>query len=478
MSTPSATEVLQALCDPDSWFPRATPITELPPDPGYAAQISAAREKSGQDESIAWGTGTIAGQPVVLIVGDFAFLAGSIGYDAAERIIAGFEFATREGLPVIGAPISGGTRMQEGTPAFLRMAAIAAVVAEHQAAGLPYLTYLRHPTTGGVFATWGSLGQITFAQPGALIGFLGPRVYEEVSGEPFPAGVQTSENLHRHGLVDAVVELVDLRPTVVSALTVWSSRLPTSVGRPVPAQPGAASPWERILTTRAESRPGFADLLALATDVVPLNGTGQGEPTPGLAVCLARLNGAGVVLVGQDRADQRRGELIGPWSLRTARRGMALAQAWGLPLITVVDTPGAELSAAAEEGAMAGEIARCLVELSQLTVPTASVLLGEGTGGGALALLPTDYVIATQNAWLTPLPPEGAAAIVHRDATRAPELAAQQHITAEDLTAVGAVDLTVTEDGDWIATVASALTDWLAAPTPKDRQRWRSLNRL
>ena len=138
-------------------------------------------------------------------MGEFGFLAGSIGRAAADRLVAAVERATAEGLPLLAAPVSGGTRMQEGTPAFVQMVRISAAVAAHKAAGLPYLVYLRHPTTGGVMASWGSLGHVTVAEPGALVGFLGPRVYEALYGKPFPEGVQTAENLYAHGIIDAVL---------------------------------------------------------------------------------------------------------------------------------------------------------------------------------------------------------------------------------------------------------------------------------
>ena len=153
------------------------------------------------------GEGTVFGRRVALVACEFDFLAGSIGVAAAERITAAVQRATAERLPLLASPSSGGTRMQEGTVAFLQMVKIAAAVELHKRAHLPYLVYLRHPTTGGVFASWGSLGHVTAAEPGALVGFLGPRVYEHLYGEPFPAGIQTAENLHRHGVIDGVVPL-------------------------------------------------------------------------------------------------------------------------------------------------------------------------------------------------------------------------------------------------------------------------------
>ena len=136
--------------------------------------------------------------------------------------------------------------MQEGTVAFLQMVKIAAAVELHKRAHLPYLVYLRHPTTGGVFASWGSLGHVTAAEPGALIGFLGPRVYEHLYGEPFPPGIQTAENLHRHGVIDGVVPLEALRSTLDRTLKV--------VADPPEAPPPAARAPSRCPTCRRGSR--------------------------------------------------------------------------------------------------------------------------------------------------------------------------------------------------------------------------------
>ena len=148
----------------------------------YAAELAAAADKSGVDEAVITGEGTISGRRVAVVVGEFRFLAGSIGVAAAERLVDAIERATLEGLPLLAGPASGGTRMQEGTIAFLSMVKITNAVVAHKRAGLPYLVYLRHPTTGGVFASWGSLGHVTVAEPGSLIGFLGPRVFEAIYG--------------------------------------------------------------------------------------------------------------------------------------------------------------------------------------------------------------------------------------------------------------------------------------------------------
>ena len=355
---------------------------------------------------------------------------------------------------MLASPVSGGTRMQEGTVAFLQMVKLSGAVAAHKAAGLPYLVYLRSPTTGGVLASWGSLGHFTVAEPGALIGFLGPRVYQALYGEPFPEGVQTAENLYAHGLLDAVRGAVRAArhraPGAERAAGApVSHRRPGTADRDVAAAAAEEDAWTSITRSRRPERPGVRKLLRIAaTDVTPLNGTGTGEVDPGILLALARFDGAPCVLLGQDRVGQTSDTPLGPAALREARRGMRLAAELQLPLVTVIDTPGAALSKEAEEGGLAGEIARCLADLVTIDAPTVSVLLGQGTGGGALALVPADRVIAARHGWLSPLPPEGASAIVHRNTSHAAEMAAEQGVRAGDLMRAGIVDRIVDERPD------------------------------
>jgi acetyl-CoA carboxylase carboxyl transferase subunit beta len=424
-------------------------VTERDPaeiSPEYLAELTAAREKTGLTESVITGKGTIRGIAVAVVVGEFAFLAGSIGVAAASRIMKAFERATQEKLPLIAAPVSGGTRMQEGTVAFLQMVGITGSVTAHRKAGLPYLVYLRHPTTGGVFASWGSLGHVTVAEPGALIGFLGPRVYEALHGEPFPEGVQTSENLFAHGLIDAVLppeKLADMAARALNVLTAPREGLVVVEEVPIETLQNETA-WTSILRSRQSDRPGVRSILRYgANSVVPLHGTSEGETGPGMMLALAKFGEAPAVVLAQDRA--HRNVALGPGALREARRGMHLADELGLPLVTIIDTGGAALSRESEERGLAGEIARSLADQLELRAPVICLLLGQGSGGGALAILPADRVLAAENAWLSPLPPEGASVIVHRNKDRADEMAEAQGVKARDLMANGIVDRIIAE---------------------------------
>lgn len=482
MATISARELIDSVLDEGTFRPWDAPAEHPGADPGYAAALARAAERTGLDEAVLSGEGTVAGRRVAVICSEFGFLAGSVGAATARRLILAIERATAEALPLLLSPASGGTRMQEGTPAFAMMVSITAAVARHKDARLPFLVYLRHPTTGGVLASWGSAGHLTFAEPGALLGFLGPRVVELTTGEPMPEGVQTAEHLHERGIIDGVLAPAQLRAAVLRTIEVL---LPAGPAEPAaadpPAEPDGRDPWAALLRTRDPARPGAGAVLArLAGDWVPLSGTGDGWRDDAIRAGLTRVGGRPVVLIAQDRHAQPPlgPDPMGPGSLRFAQRAIRLAEALAIPVVTLIDTPGAELSRHAEEHAMAGEIARTLTALLDARVPTVSVILGQGCGGGALALLPADRCLAMHDGWLSPLPPEGASAIVHRDVDHAAEMLAAQGAGAEALLARGVCDALLAEPADpgllpdrVLAAVAAALRELADRPGEAGRER-------
>ncbi|PZF83619.1 carboxyl transferase domain-containing protein [Jiangella anatolica] len=457
-----AHDVIEAVVDDGTFESWDVPSDAPEADVEYAATLARARARSGADEAVVTGLGQVAGYPVVLIVSEFDFLAGSIGVAAADRIVAALARATRSGLPVLASTASGGTRMQEGTPAFVRMLDVSAAVARHRAAGFPYIAHLRHPTTGGVMASWGALGQITLAEPGALLGFLGPRVTEMLTGSALPEGVQTAANLAARGLVDALTPVSELRrllTTILGALRGVPTRMSGPAARQPVAAPEPVDAWASVELTRRSDRVTLSELYRNGVAaLVPLAGTGHGRPA--IHVSLAGVRGIPCVLVAQDR---RSDQPIRPHDLRAAQRAMTLAEEWRLPLLTVIDTPGADLSAEAENGGLAFTIAQCTADLLTLTAPSVALLLGQGAGGAALALLGAQQVIATEHAWLAPLAPEGASAIVHRDTAHAPDLARRQKIDATHLFVSGVVDQIVPEPPGQTPDDLAAAVTWAAA---------------
>lgn len=456
----TARGLLDLVLDEGSFESWDQPVDHTGLDPAYQQELAAAAERAGTDESVLTGRGLMHGRPVAVLVNEFRFLAGSIGQAAAQRIVSAVRRATAEGIPLLATTASGGTRMQEGTPAFVHMVDISRAIMDHRAAGLPYLVYLRHPTTGGVFASWGSLAHVTVAEPGALIGFLGPKVYELMEGKPFPPNVQTAENLADRGIIDAVVLPDELPLLVDRALSLLiDPPLPQTRELRTGEVTRRRSAWDSIQITRGRHRAGVREVLRYGSDAtLRLQGTEKGERDSAMIVAMARIDGQPCIVIGQDRTTQTRFKPMGPAALREARRGMRLANELRLPLVSFIDTPGAELSPEAEQGAIAGEIARCISWMSTMRVPTVSVILGQGCGGGALALLPADVVIAAENAWLSPLPPEGASAIVHGDLDHAAEMAEAQRVSAIDLYENGTVHHIVAEpEGDTPELLARAI---------------------
>lgn len=466
----SAHDYLREVVDPESFESWDLPVT-LPEDVDYAAAASRARARTGVDESVVTGRARIGGHGVAVVVGEFGFLGGSVGQATVNRIVRALRRARDERLPVLAAPASGGTRMQEGTPAFAGMLDLTAAVVELKEAGLPYIVHLRHPTTGGVLASWGSLGHVTWAEPRALVGFLGPGVYRALHGRSFPDHVQTAENLERCGIVDGVRSAGEVRREVAVLLDHVTASIPPSTGVLDDWVPGPSyDGWKSICLSEEPGRPGARELLAWqASDVVPLSGTGEGEPGDRLLACIATLAGTSCLVIAQDRRAQQELGPLGPGDLRAARRLVRLADDLRLPLVTVVDTPGADLSVAAEEGALAGEMARLLADLSVRRVPSVAVLLGQGCGGAALAMMSADRVVAAENSWLSPLPLAGASTILHGHPDCAPTLALAQRVGAAHLRADGIVDIVVAEPrpaheqpGAFCADIAAAVVHALA----------------
>ena len=192
--------------------------------PGYHAKLEKARSQTGLREAVITGTCRIDGMKTVLGVMDNRFLMGSMGSAVGEKVTRAIEYATKNRLPIVFFSTSGGARMQEGILSLFQMAKTSAAIARHNEAGLFYLSILTNPTTGGVTASFASLGDIILAEPGALIGFAGPRVIEQTIREALPEGFQRAEYLKEHGFVDQVVERKDMRKTIALLLKIHQRR--------------------------------------------------------------------------------------------------------------------------------------------------------------------------------------------------------------------------------------------------------------
>jgi acetyl-CoA carboxylase carboxyl transferase beta subunit/acetyl-CoA carboxylase carboxyl transferase alpha subunit len=414
----------------------------------YEHQIAAAQEATGLLEAVVTGRARLMGRRVVLVVFDFRFLGGSMGSVVGEKVARAFDLARKERVPAIVVCSSGGARIQEGMVALFQMAKTALLAARLREQGVPLIVVLSDPTMGGVLASFASLGDVILAEPHARVSFVGPRVHEKAIGDAAPPG--TAEFALKHGTIDAIVERQNLR-LVLGHLTgmlrtpeLRSGRRGRSPDRVAPV--GEDRPvWETVELARRADRPSGRELLAGVFDeVLELHGDRVGEDDDSIAAAIARLAGRVVVVVAQDRRSAGGGRTRAS-GYRKAQRAFTLAERFNLPLITLVDTPGAATDAEAEASGITAAVAESLARLSRLRTQVISVVVGEGGSGGALALSTGDRLLMFENAIFSVIGPEAASTILYRDAAHAHELAAMLKLTAADLLRLRIVDRIVME---------------------------------
>jgi acetyl-CoA carboxylase carboxyl transferase subunit beta len=419
----------------------------------------------GDDESLAAARVSVRGHRVVAMWCRFDVAAGTLSVAAGQRLSEAIDAAIADRVPVVAVANSGGARMQEGTRAFVQMIVATRAVRRLRDAGLCLVVYLADPTTGGVFASWASLGHVTFAEPAATIGFTGPRV-AEVIGEPIePARNQTAEGLFANGQVDAIVAPTDLAAAVANVLDVVAAPDSSAVAAPTEVEDGPTG-WDAVVASRQEGRSRVADeLFARSTAIVELSGDRSGAVDEGVRIAMCRLAGRRVMLIAH-RDPSSRPTAAG---LRSAQRAMHVAEELGLSVVTVIDTPGAHLSGEQEREGFAGEIARSIDTLTSLSVPTVAVVAGQGSGGAALAWMAADRVLAASDGWVAPIAPEAASVIVHRDTDHAGELADQQQVSAIELRKQGIVSA-VYDAGDLADAVLATLDELTSSPRERRRR--------
>lgn len=416
---------------------------------GYTEKVKALREKTGLDEAVVTGKATICGYPVVIGVCDGRFMMASMGHAVGEKITRAVERATEERLPVVLFTCSGGARMQEGIISLMQMAKTSAALKRHSDAGFLYIPVLTDPTTGGVTASFAMLGDIILAEPGALIGFAGPRVIEQTIGQKLPEGFQRAEFLLEHGFVDRIVTRDEMKEILGQILKMHAvtdekkeecpekkkeNRKNTSAGKE------NVSAWERVLKSREKERPVGKDYIdRLFTDFVELHGDRYYKDDPAVVGGIAYFHGKAVTVIAQCKGKttkenlERNFAMPSPEGYRKALRLMKQAEKFQRPVICFVDTPGAFCGMEAEERGQGEAIARNLYEMSTLKVPVLSIVIGEGGSGGALALAVADEVWMMENAVYSVLSPEGFASILWKDSKRASEAAGVMRLTAADL---------------------------------------------
>jgi acyl-CoA carboxylase subunit beta len=439
--------------DISTWDPLG--FTDLRP---YSDRLAEAMRQSGETEAVVYGAAEIHGHPVVIAAMEFAFMGGSMGARTGEKITRSAELALQARIPLVIVCASGGARMQEGVLSLLQMARTAQAMARLHEAGILTICVLTDPTFGGVSASFAMLGGVVLAEPGALVGFAGPRVIAQTIRQALPDGFQTSEFLLRHGLIDDVVPRAELRPLLGRLLRMHAPDGPRGVP---PGQhmadyaepaPSSRDPWDVVRLAREVERPTTLDYLREGfDDFVELHGDRANGDDPAIVTGVATLGGRSLVVIGHQKGHTTR-ELVArnfgmphPEGYRKALRMMDYAERYGLPVLTLIDTAGAFPGIEAEQRGQSNAIAEIIMRSSQLRVPIVSVVTGEGGSGGALALATGDLLLMLENSFYSVISPEGCAAILWRTASAAPDAARSMRLTADDLYRMGIADAIVAE---------------------------------
>jgi acetyl-CoA carboxylase carboxyl transferase subunit beta len=485
----SAPERIASLLDAESFV--ETDAQMEPHDPlhfmsrsrPYTEKVVEEQRRTGLNEAVISGTGRIAGHALALAVMDFRFIGGSMGSVVGEKITRAIELAQEKRLPLLIVSASGGARMQEGIFSLMQMAKTSVALTHLSQAHIPFLSLLTDPTMGGVTASFAMQGDVILAEPGALVGFAGPRVIEQFLHQKLPDDADTSEFLLAHGMIDAVVPRPLLRSTLLHLLDCYSvQRQPGAQGQLLAAQgeqqraltlhqqmpaclkgkrhtrpleievqqgekQPAFRPWEHIHLARQKDRPQTLDYISLmCKSFFELRGDRRYGDDLAIRGGVATFGERTIMVVGHQKGrdlEQRHACHAGmahPEGYRKAQRLMRLAEKFGFPVVCLIDTPGAFPGLEAEQRGQAQAIAESLTIMATLRVPIVAVVIGEGGSGGALALGLADRVLMLEHSIYTVASPEAAASILWRDGTLASQAAEAMRITAVDLLQLGVID--------------------------------------
>ncbi|MGH2978152.1 MAG: carboxyl transferase domain-containing protein [Solirubrobacterales bacterium] len=400
--------------------------------PGYQEQLRAAEARSGETESVVVAEGTVGGRRVTLVGFNFDFLGGSMGEATGERIAQAFAHSRTRRQPLVSLVASGGARMQEGMRSLVQMQRLAAACAEARTEGIPHISVVRNPTTGGVWVSLASTADVILGVTGANVSFAGSRVRGDAGEEsrPFTAGGKQAS-----GFIDAETSAEQLPAMLDRYIALLGDRAepaPCPVPDMLAVQAPPATGWQAVQRARSEDRPrALAYLDRYFTERVQISGDRAGGKDEGMLCGFGRRDGRTVAYAAQT------GSRNSAAGFRTATRLFRLAERLRIPILTLIDTPGAEHTAAAEQAGIGTAIGETFVAVSELSVPVTSLVIGEGGSGGALALAAPGRLWATPDSYFSVIAPEGAAAILFRDSSRAADAADNLRLGPADLVALG-----------------------------------------
>jgi acetyl-CoA carboxylase carboxyl transferase subunit beta len=448
----SARRRIGLLADPKTF--RETNRSYIALDPisfskDYRRRVLEEQKRTGLSDAVITGTVRIGGNRAVLAVIDFRFLGGTIGSVVGEKLALAFELAARRRRPMVVVVAGGVARLQEGPLALAQIAKIAAAQRRLTAARVPLICLLASPTTGAAYAGFASLADYIVAEPGALVGYASARTAGRATRSRMTADAHTAEGQLHGGMIDAVVERNQQRELLSTLIALFANRrrvkLEKDDEKDSRGEKVEAGAWHEVQMSRHAERPTARDYIGLmAKRFVEFRGDRIASDDATVICGVGEIAGEAVIVVGQQATDGQ-GPWIGAAGFRKARRAMQFAARFEMPLVTLIDTPGAYAGMDAEASGLGHAIASCTATMTDLPTPTVAAIIGEGGGEAALALGVADRALMLEHATFSVVTPERAAEMLYRDREKVEEAAEALRMTARECKALKVVDVIVSE---------------------------------
>ena len=449
----TARERIESLADAESFREINRSVSSLDPlsfssRGSYKQRIFRDQRRTGLTEAVVTGRCSISGAPVMMIALDFGFMGGTMGCVVGEKIALALEQAAKRNLPVIAVITSGGARFQEGVLSLMQMAKTSIATVQLARKGLPFVVVLANPATGQTYASFASLADIIVAEPEAIVGFSSVRSLQEAADDPIPSSSQTAETHLRNGLIDGIVDRSKLRTLLAVILDNLGRQYRLTSAEKGPKQtiePHKTDAWDYVQLARHEDRPTSSDYIrSMLGNFVEIHGDRASADDESVICGFGQLGGQTIMAIGQERS-RAAGRGVSPGGFRKAQRAFDMAEKFKLPIVTLIDSTGPDVSLEAEEHGLGSAIATTIARISGVRAPTIAVVIGEGGSEAALAFGVTDRVLMMENAIYSTISPEGAAGLIYQDEGRADEVAESLKLTAHDCREYGIVDLLVQE---------------------------------
>ena len=421
----------------------------------YDDQLAESQDRTGLTEAAVTGTCRIDGINVMLVVLDYGFMGGSMSSVVGEKVALAFEHATRRGLPVVALVTGGGARTQEGVLSLMQMAKTVTAVNRLRETSVPFIAVLANPSTGQAYGSFANLADIIIAEPGSVVGLAPIRTTVEATGRPLSPDVHTAEYHLQQGLLDSVVDREELRDRLSQLLKLLVEPEAIRLGRRAVSrlQPIAAEDTETLASLHAATHDERPDALYymrhILDDFFEICGDRVSSDDRTVVGGIGRLRGHPVAAIGQQRSyshDTDRGRYhVHPGGLRKAQRVIGLAARFNLPLITLIDSQGADPRLESEEQGVGNAIARSLSMMLEAETPLVSVIIGEAGNEAALALGLSDRILMQQYAIYSPISLHHTVGGPSRERYLTREAAEALMLTARDCQELGIIDQVVPE---------------------------------